>query len=126
LPPGGAAGVDFVAAGGVDLVGAGAAELAVVRAAAVGVPDLEAGEADAVVDAALGAVVGVVVDAAVDAVVIEEAGAGVDAVGSAVALAPRCDRPSQPVAKMARAAMRVPAAAALGVCLMPHLRPAAP
>jgi hypothetical protein len=94
----------------VECAAVACAELAVVRATAVGVPDFEAAAA---------------VDAVVDAAVIDEAGAGVDAVGSAVGLAARCDRASQAVARMAKAAIRVPAAA-LGVCLMPHLRPAAP
>lgn len=102
------------------------AEPAVVRAADERVP---AFEADAAVDAADADGAGV--DAGVDAAGPDEAAAKVDAAevdetAPAVGLAPRCERLSQPVAKTARAAIRVTAAVAFGVCLMPHLRPVGP
>ena len=125
-----------VAPGAAGFVGAGlgggdtveCAEPAVVRAADEGVP---AFEADAAVDAADADAAGVDadVDADVEAAGLDEVAAKVDAAevdetAPAVGLAPRCDRLSQPVATTARAAIRVTAAVAFGVCLMPHLRPA--
>jgi hypothetical protein len=103
-----------------ECVAVALAALAVVRAAAVVVADAEADEADAAAD-----------DAAGDAAVIEEAEPGVDALVAdetwpAVGLAPRWDRPPQADEKTARAATTVAAAMALGVCLMPHLRPSGP
>jgi hypothetical protein len=136
FPPGGGAG----GAGGAGFGGAGAldaddtddaecvavacVELAVVRAAAVGVADVEADAAANAADAGADDVAG-------GAAVIEEAGPGfdvpaVDELGPTVGLAPRWDRPPQAVATTASAAITVAAAMALGVCLMPHLRPAGP